>query len=139
MVSALTVCACDDAQLNDADARPLDVTGELSGDTGAAPALPEVAEIFTNRCSPCHIDRPSAGLLLASGPELRGRLMEASTQQPALRRIEAGAPDESYLWLKLNGSHLAADGTGAQMPFQRDPLPTDERQTIRRWIEGGAR
>jgi hypothetical protein len=47
-------------------------------------------------------------------------------------------PEESYLWHKLQNTHLSVGGTGLVMPFGAASLSADELQSVRQWIEGGA-
>ena len=51
-------------------------------------------------------------------------------------RVTPGAPGRSYLWLKLNGEHLALGAKGWRMPFF--PLAESDLNVIRTWIEEGA-
>lgn len=59
----------------------------------------------------------------------------ASTQQPAILRVLAGDPDNSYLIQKLEN---ALGITGAQMPFGQAPLDPAVIAEIRQWITDGA-
>lgn len=45
--------------------------------------------------------------------------------------------DDSYLWHKLNDTHLAVGGIGAKMPVI-GVLTAEELEAVRAWIEGGA-
>ena len=59
----------------------------------------------------------------------------SSEQQPAVQRVAAGNPDNSYVVRKLEG---AAGISGARMPFGGpflDPATIDE---VKSWIAAGA-
>jgi hypothetical protein len=58
----------------------------------------------------------------------------ASIQEPAVERVAAGAPDDSYLIHKLEGTAQ----TGGQMPLFGQPLDQATIDTIRQWITDGA-
>ena len=99
-----------------------------------------VSRILEANCGGCHTGTsPSAGLNLVEEAAY-DTLLGPSSQQPSLNFIEPGKPDESYLWLKLNGDDSI---DGSQMPL--DPLDGDRTLTqpelddIRTWIENGAR
>ncbi len=80
-------------------------------------------------------------------------LTQASRTVTGLARVKPGAPQESLLLHKLDGTH--ADGCyqgiptleslscragdcGERMPRGRDPLPAESRDVLRRWIAQGA-
>jgi hypothetical protein len=96
--------------------------------------------ILQSSCGGCHGGtNPQAGLdLLSAGAW--GRMQSFSAQNPALKLIDPGRPEKSYLWLKLAG-----DGSisGSRMPL--DPLgsgsrslPQDQLDSIQTWILAGA-
>ena len=62
---------------------------------------------------------------------------KASSQLSKMDRIEPGDTANSYLWLKLQGTHTAAGGSGAQMPKSGSISATD-LATIETWITEGA-
>ena len=66
-----------------------------------------------------------------------------------LAYVEPGEPDQSYVLLKIRGSHLEAKGSGQQMPCAAvtpdlacsgaaPGLGEEEVAMIERWIAGGA-
>jgi hypothetical protein len=65
-------------------------------------------------------------------------LVGVKATETALNRVEPGKPDESYLVHKLEGTHVAAGGTGDRMPTGGAPLSIEQIATIRAWIEQGA-
>jgi hypothetical protein len=66
-----------------------------------------------------------------------GELGEASSQAPALMRVEPGSPDDSYLWHKLSGTQATVGGSGSNMP-KVGSLTADEKSWIEQWILDGA-
>ncbi len=98
----------------------------------------DAQEVADANCTGCHgDDQPSAGLDLRDltaivGAQARGTWM--SLVEPA------GEPEErlarSYLWHKVNGTHLEIGGAGARMPqgWVLEPEPTE---ALRAWIAAG--
>src|SRR5437870_2029718 len=120
----------------------LDANGQLLG-SGSAPPPPLTADfqsiqdnVFTPICVRCH-----SGAGVPQGPELDAAHSYAllvgvpSNEQSGLLRVKPGAPDSSYLVLKLEG---AAGIVGVQMPFGGPPLPQSTIDVIRQWISDGA-
>jgi hypothetical protein len=96
--------------------------------------------ILQSSCGGCHGGAtPQAGLdMLSDGAW--ARLQKTAAGNPALKLIDSGRPEKSYLWLKLAG-----DGSisGRRMPL--DPLgsgsrslPQDQLDSIQTWILAGA-
>ncbi len=100
------------------------------------PTLSSIQDnIFTPKCvnQGCH---PGGGapMSLASGQAFNNLVNVQFSGFPPLRRVKAGDPDESVLYLKVIGSPL----TGNRMPLRLQRLSNDELEAIRIWIEGGA-
>ncbi len=100
------------------------------------PTLLSIQEnIFTPKCvnQGCH---PGGGapMSLASGRAFNNLVNVQFSGFPPLRRVKAGDPDESVLYLKVIGSPL----TGDRMPLRLQRLSNDELEAIRIWIEDGA-
>lgn len=66
-------------------------------------------------------------------------LVGVPSTESALKRVEPGAPEKSYLMHKLDGTHLDAGGAGEQMPFGAPALDAAVRDRFRAWIAEGAR
>jgi len=91
--------------------------------------------VFDQFCISCHIGATApAGLRLDSANSFALLVGVASTQNPALMRVEPSNPGESYLIRKLEGTA----GTGGQMPLGATPLPQSDIDVIRQWITDGA-
>jgi hypothetical protein len=90
-------------------------------------------------CTNCHTNvgrNPAGGLNLLNSVAYDQLVNIASTQQPALRRVQPGNPEASYLVHKVDGR---SGITGRRMPIGGPPFLTDGQLLIlRRWIELGA-
>ncbi|MDR2857020.1 MAG: hypothetical protein LBV50_04140 [Novosphingobium sp.] len=122
------------------------MTTALYGAGNASPANPpvtytrDIAPIFGRTCATCHMMGTEAGRIsLVPGRAIASTVNVASAGAPAFKRIVPGKPDQSYLIMKLEGTHIARGGTGARMPFNAPPLPPEKIGLIRRWIADGAK
>jgi hypothetical protein len=83
---------------------------------------------------------------------LSGIVGVPSYEDPSMNLVTAGDPSNSYLVQKLDNQQctpaLTADcakgqsnypNCGVSMPFGNPPLPSDQYDTIRRWIAQGAK
>lgn len=119
----------------------------LSGVAGASDAPSSDAAVSFKRdivpllrrtCATCHITGTEPGnMALHPGAAYR-TLVGVPSVQTDLLRVKPGAPAESYLLLKLEGTHLDAGGTGQRMPFGLAPLDASQIDKIRAWIAAGA-
>jgi hypothetical protein len=107
----------------------------------AGPTLDEIqAAVFTPQCAGCHSGPTSnslpAGMDLSDADASFSALVGVpSVQEPALNRVTAGDPDNSYLVHKLEGTAA----TGNRMPAGgAPPLDQAEIDDIREWITNGA-
>ena len=98
------------------------------------------ASVFTPSCGfgGCH-DGSSGGLpgvldLSDADSSFTNLVGVSSLQVPALSRVSANDPDNSYLVQKLEGTAAA----GARMPFGGGPLDQNLIDDIREWIANGA-
>ena len=89
-------------------------------------------------CLSCHeSEQPKAKLVLDPGTGYERLVGPRSTQEPALALVEAGDPERSYLWLKLQ--HVTNEGKGMPRTLTGSKkLRPAELDLYRRWIEGGA-
>ena len=98
----------------------------------------EVQSIFTQSCasSACHAGAaPKAGLSLEDGKSISNLVGVGSVQCSSLKRVEAGAPDKSYLVQKLEGQGSCF--TMNRMP-PGGPLGQAEIALAQAWIAAGA-
>jgi hypothetical protein len=93
--------------------------------------------VFDRRCAGCHRSLwAMAKLKLNEGTSYDALVGVVSTEQPDLKLIDPGKPDDSYLVMKLEG---APGITGDRMPPpERDPVDPDAIDAIREWIADGA-
>ena len=69
-----------------------------------------------------------------------GYLVDMQSVESPLKRVKPGAPDESYLVHKLEGTHIEVGGVGLQMPIEAGgQLSAEDIQRIRDWISAGAK
>lgn len=100
----------------------------------------EIVPLLESNCATCHLTGEEAGGMSLVGDAAIDFLVGKPAQEaPALMRIVPGDPDKSYFVMKLEGTHLANGGTGAQMPFGGPPLDPEKIARIRQWIAEGAK
>ena len=97
----------------------------------------DVLPILTQRCFMCHVQGAEQGGL-SLYPESWSQLVGVPSSEAKMKRVEPGAPERSYLYLKLMGQQAAAGGSGVRMPIQQDPLSEKELDLFKRWISEGA-
>ncbi len=104
-------------------------TGPLSYDTDVRP-------IFEAACVNCHMNGETSGSLdLDLGVD--ALVDVASVDLPSMVRVRPTKSENSYLWHKLEGTHIDAGGSGVKMPKGGSLTPT-ELTTVKGWIESGA-
>ncbi|WP_437590444.1 hypothetical protein [Sorangium sp. So ce1000] len=137
---------------------------DYSNFDGATPEVSfetEVLPIFQGSCSfssTCHgAETGSAGFAYL-GPKLGDQATQAqideivaqnvgvaSRASSGMPRITAGDPAHSFLMHKLDDTlscgdlECAPDSCGVSMPYNSDLLSSAKRDTIRRWIQQGAK
>ena len=92
------------------------------------------SEVFSDNCSGCHPPN-GGGMDLRAGQTFASIVNVNSSQQPSLKRVKPGDPDNSYLIRKLNGGPGIS---GDRMPQGGPFLTPSELQRIRDWILAGA-
>lgn len=121
----------------------LDANGNPITGNSAPPPAPLTADfqsiqdnVFTPICTRCHSGAGAPqGLQLDAAHSYALLVGVPSTEEPGVLRVAPGAPDQSYLVLKLQGS---AGIVGVQMPFGGPYLPQATIDVIRQWISDGA-
>ncbi|MEY4722388.1 MAG: hypothetical protein RIQ46_2113 [Pseudomonadota bacterium] len=100
----------------------------------------EIAPLLASNCATCHLTGQEAGnMALIPAKAIESLVGVKSVEAPNLMRVVPGDPDTSYLVMKLEGTHMARGGTGAQMPFGAPPLPKEKIAKVRQWIAEGAK
>lgn len=139
IVLFLVACGADQGVTDSASTVP---TGEptpttASGTTSSGPLSHDVdiLPIWQETCgTSCHILDDDGGLTLTYD----NLVSVPSEDVPTMNRVEPGSPDDSYLWHKLEGTHLDVGGAGSTMPRGLVELKPKQRQKIERWITEGA-
>ncbi|MFN4222867.1 MULTISPECIES: hypothetical protein [Novosphingobium] len=100
----------------------------------------DIVPLLESQCATCHLTGEEAGgMALVGDMAIASLVGQPAEEAPGLMRVVAGDPDRSYLVMKLEGTHIANGGAGAQMPFGAPPLTAAEIATVRAWIAQGAR
>lgn len=97
--------------------------------------------IFQPTCAVpgCHASSASSGQLNLEGDAAYTSLVNvASSQVPTLMRVKPNDPDNSYLYIKLEGKAGTVNGTDTQMPLAGNHLTDQQMQAIKDWINNGA-
>ena len=129
-----------DTSTGAADAESTGAAGESSsGGTVVVDYETDIQPIWNN-CT-CHQIGPSgmmeAEVLTLNQGMSYGQLVGTPSEQAPLSRIAAGDLEGSYLWHKLQGTHLDVGGMGDPMP-QVGMLSAEDEAAIEAWIVGGA-
>jgi hypothetical protein len=101
----------------------------------------DVQPIWNGNCT-CHLQGPSGTMtatVLTLNPESSYDELVgvASEQVPGMDRVTPADLDGSYLWHKLQGTHMDVGGMGTSMP-QGLMLGEEPMATVEAWIAGGA-
>jgi hypothetical protein len=105
---------------------------------GAPSFKSDVQPIFDANCVSCHqAGSAQQNLVLESGTSYAA-IVDHPSAESSLLLITPGAPQSSYVFAKVSGTHLASGGKGARMPLG-GTLPAGDIETIRAWIAAGAK
>ena len=129
MLSLLTLNAWADGE--GPDAKDLKNTGTVSFSETIAPML-------KSKCAICHLTGQEAGNLALHPGAAYANLVGVKSSETGLMRVKPGAPRESYLLMKLQGTHLDRGGSGGRMPLGGAPLSPQVIEQISAWIAAGA-
>lgn len=102
----------------------------------------DIQPIFNGSCASlgCHIGpNPQRGMDLSLGEAYDDIVGVTSVELNTMPRVTPGEPSNSYLYRKVQDTHLAAGGTGDRMPPPpRQALDAEDVELIRVWIQEGA-
>ena len=98
----------------------------------------DVVPILNSYCVMCHLPGGAQGGL-SLYPDAWSELVGVPSKQSTLLQVEPGSPDKSYFYIKLIDSGESVGGSGLLMPIQQPPLDPGQIETIRLWIEQGAK
>jgi uncharacterized membrane protein len=132
LVAAATLSACSAGS-----GEGLDQNGQpVQPGVPTASQFQEIQDtIFTPICTQCHIGSGAPqGLRLDAANSYALLVNTASSEVPALMRVNPGNPNQSYLLQKIEGTAAV----GGRMPLNRTPLTDEQIALIRRWISEGA-
>ncbi len=98
----------------------------------------KIVPILKRRCAVCHITGNEPGNMALTPNDAFASLVNQDSVQSNLLRVKPGAPSESYIVHKLQGSQAQAGGLGDRMPYMAPPLSSKQLQLIETWISQGA-
>jgi hypothetical protein len=101
----------------------------------------DLLPIFDRSCafSSCHGSGSKNGVSLkGDATTIRMRLVGVKASHASMDYVTAGAPEQSFLMRKLEGSLCGLDDAGERMPKDNDALSTSELALFRGWIAAGA-
>jgi len=117
-------------------------SGDETNDGMAVPPTfaVDIEPLLTSTCAPmCHeIDGLNETLILSEGEAYDNIVDVMSGQLPQMSIVNPGDKSTSYMWHKLNNTHLAEGGSGAQMPYSDETIPAAQLIVIGNWIDDGA-
>jgi hypothetical protein len=120
-----------------------DTAGDTGDDTGGDTGLPtysyatDIPPIWDKNCAGCHTGGGALGGLVLDAPSYKTVVGVASEDVPIMNLIEPGAPLDSYIWHKLNGTQVSVGGGGYNMPLG-GKLSAGDLSIIEAWITAGA-
>ena len=135
IIASFLLAGCEAGSGEGLDAQGLPLAQE-SETSQVEPTLEWLQDnVFSSICADCHAGaNPAAGQNLSTLENTIDNLIGVPSSDPAFLRVQPGAPESSYLYLKITGDPRA----GARMPLGRAPLAQDVIDAIKAWIEQGA-
>ena len=129
LLVGLTLIACDDPLYG----VPVDGLPAVENPTYEEHIVP----IWSRSCGAgCHTEGTASGGLDLSQP-LDALLGTDAVAVPGIPIVTPGEPEESYLWLKVEGRQDEVGGAGSAMPLGR-ALSDADAETLENWILNGA-
>lgn len=99
----------------------------------------DIAPLLKARCAVCHLTGKEAGNMALHPKAAWASLVSRPSSVAAFMLVKPGKPDQSYVLMKVQGTHIKNGGSGARMPFAGPSLDPVQIETIRAWIKAGAR
>ena len=129
--------------MDDTDASDSGMDGADDGMMGPPSFAQDIEPIISSSCvESCHEigGMAETDIILSMGEAYDNIVGVMSVGLPQMVLINPGDRDTSYMWHKLNNTHMAngLGGKGAQMPFAGQPLPAEQLILIGNWIDDGA-
>ena len=132
------------ATLSGAGGAPVAINGSSASGSAGVPAgaggysFEATVQPFINMACNCHQSTPlMAPFSLKPGEAFKGLVNVPSMQLPHMLLVRPSSTQDSYLWHKIDNTHLQVGGSGQVMP-STIPLNADEKKIFERWILGGA-
>ncbi len=94
----------------------------------------DIAPVLEQYCASCHLTGEEPGGMALHAQASYGALVNVSAAGAKMLRVKPGAPDESYLIRKLEGTQ----SEGMRMPLGGAPLDEKFIRRLRAWIADGA-
>lgn len=120
---------------------PDDPAGDVGTfDVGGVSFSKDIQPLLTMCCVDCHSPGGEAEIQgipqdLREGNAYAAIVNQSSAQDEAWTLVVPSNPESSLLYLKVSSDEPPV---GVRMPNDRDPLPDDQIDLIRRWISEGA-
>lgn len=134
--AALLLTACSSGQDKQADTEQ----GGEPTQVASSYYRTEIAPLLQSNCATCHLTGQEAGGMSLIPDKAVATLVNVKALgAPKMTRVVPGDPDNSYIIMKLEGTHIEKGGVGAQMPFGAAPLSPEKIAKIRKWIAEGAK
>ncbi len=130
-----------DAMTTDAMTTDAMTTEPTTGEMTTAGALSFAADvwdpIFSPNCS-CHQSGSQGSFMMGTDAAAAfTAIINVPSVNSPLMYVVPGESANSYIFHKVNNTHIDAGGAGLRMPFG-GMLSEDEIATVKDWIDGGA-
>ncbi len=114
--------------------------GASSSGSGGGVAFQTIQDqVFTPICAQCHHGAGAPeGMQLTDGQAYNMIVNVSSQEQPALKRIAPGDPDNSYLVQKIMGTAAVGSQMPDGCPLTQPCLDAATIAMIRQWVSEGA-
>jgi hypothetical protein len=112
--------------------------GDPSADSAGFSFAANVQPLVNQACN-CHQSTPilMAPFSLKPGEAYANLVNKPSGEVKTMLLVKPGSLNESYLWLKINGTQAQVGGMGDIMP-PNVPLNAQEKMIFEQWIAEGA-
>ena len=98
----------------------------------------DIQAIFNLNCVICHQGTRASGDLNLEPNAAYHNIVNIDSMQSSMKLVSPSNSENSYLWHKLDGTHVDVGGSGVQMPYNSPPLTQHKLDMIRKWIDEGA-
>jgi hypothetical protein len=109
-----------------------------AADAAAVSFSRDLVPVLRSQCAICHLTGQEPGQMALHPRAAYKSIVGAPSVEAPLARVKPGAPEESYLLRKIEGTHLDAGGNGERMPLAQAPLDAATIAKFRAWIAAGA-